>query len=129
MTHRKKLMIVEDSMTQANAVAAHLSSEVDVIIASDGTQALRIVRIELPDLIILDVNLPKLNGIQVCQRLKRDLETAHVPVIMLTAATNAQQKEDGMNAGADHYIYKGEHATAQLLTIIRQYKLIDEFVS
>ena len=127
MTLRKKLMIVEDSMTQARAVAAHLSGEVDVIIASDGTQALRIVRIELPDLIILDVNLPKLNGIQVCQRLKRDPETAHIPIIMLTAARSEQQKEDGITAGADHYIYKGEHATAQLLTIIRQYKLIDEF--
>jgi DNA-binding response OmpR family regulator len=122
-------MIVEDSPTQARALAAYLSQEVDVVVAVDGTQALRLVRVELPDLIILDVNLPKLNGIQVCRRLKRDPETAHIPVIMVTAATSEQQMEEGLSAGADNYIYKGEHATKELLSIIRAYKLIDELTT
>jgi DNA-binding response OmpR family regulator len=129
MATRKKLMIVEDSMTQARAIAAYLSSEVDVVIAIDGTQALRLVRVELPDLIILDVNLPKLNGIQVCRRLKRDPETTHIPVIMVTAATSVEQMEEGLSAGADNYIRKGDHATEELLDIIRAYKLIDEFIT
>jgi DNA-binding response OmpR family regulator len=129
MTNRKKLMIVEDSMTQARAIAAFLSSDVDVVIAMDGTQALRLVLVELPNLIILDVNLPKLNGIQVCRRLKRDPETAHIPIIMLTAATSAEQMEEGIMAGADHYIRKGTHATEELLDAIRDYKLLDEFAT
>ena len=129
MANRKKLMIVEDSATQARAIAAYLSSEVDVVIAVDGTQALRLVRVELPDLIILDVNLPKLSGIQVCRRLKRDPDTLHIPIIMVTAATSIEQMEEGLSAGADNYIRKGEHATEELLDIIRAYKLIDEFIS
>jgi two-component system, cell cycle response regulator len=129
MATHKKLMIVEDSMTQARAIAAYLSSEVDVVIAVDGTQALRLVRVELPDLIILDVNLPKLSGIQVCRRLKRDPETEHIPIIMLTAATSLEQMEEGLSAGADNYIRKGEHATEELLDIIRAYKLIDEYTT
>jgi DNA-binding response OmpR family regulator len=129
MASRKKLMIVEDSATQARAIAAYLSSEVDVVIAIDGTQALRLVRVELPDLIILDVNLPKLSGIQVCRRLKRDPDTQHIPIIMVTAATSIEQMEEGLSAGADNYIRKGEHATEELLDIIRAYKLIDEFIS
>src|SRR5262245_347078 len=129
MANHKKLMIVEDSTTQAHAIAAYLSGAVDVVIAADGTQALRLVRVELPDLIILDVNLPKLNGIQVCRRLKRDPETAHIPIIMVTAATSSEQMEEGLSAGADNYIRKGEHATEELLDIIRAYKLIDEFTA
>jgi CheY-like chemotaxis protein len=128
MAKQKKLMIVEDSMTQARAIAAHLSNEIDVVIAVDGSQALRLVTIELPDLIILDINLPKLNGIQVCRRLKRDPDTAHIPVVMLTAETSAEQMKEGITAGADHYIRKGTHATEELLQTILAYNLIEEFV-
>ncbi len=127
MSNNKKLMIVEDSMTQARAIAAHLSKNVDVVIALDGTQALRLVTVEHPDLIILDVNLPKLNGIQVCRRLKRDMETAHIPIVMLTAESSMAQMEEGLMAGADHYIHKGKHATEELLDIIRMYKIMSDF--
>jgi DNA-binding response OmpR family regulator len=127
MSDLKRLMIVEDSLTQARALAAYLSSGVDVVIAVDGLQALRLVVVQRPDLIILDVNLPKLNGIQVCRRLKRDVETACIPIIMLTAATSRDQMEEGMMAGADHYIHKSGQATEELLTLMRSYKLVDEF--
>lgn len=129
MTKHKKLMIVEDSMTQARAIAAHLSSEIDVVIAVDGSQAMRLVSVERPDLIILDVNLPKLNGIQVCRRLKRDPDTAHIPIIMLTADTSQDQMEVAITAGADNYIRKGEHATKELLQTLQAYKLLDAFTA
>jgi DNA-binding response OmpR family regulator len=125
MTGLKRLMIVEDSPTQARAVAAHLSRGVDVVIAMDGLQALRLVSVQQPDLIILDVNLPKLNGIQVCRRLKRDTDTSHIPIIMLTAATSSEQMEEGMMAGADHYIHKGMYATEELLNLMRSYKMVE----
>jgi DNA-binding response OmpR family regulator len=128
MTDRKKLMIVEDSLNQARAVAAYLSNRVDVVIAIDGLQALRLVTVQHPDLIILDVNLPKLNGIQVCRRLKRDAETASIPIIMLTAARDTNQMEEGLLAGANHYIYKGQHATDELLNVMRIYKVVDDHI-
>lgn len=129
MAKNKKLMIVEDSMTQARAIAAHLSNDIDVVIASDGSQALRLVTVERPDLIILDVNLPKLNGIQVCRRLKRDPDTAHIPIIMLTADTSQDQMEAAITAGADNYIRKGKHATDELLQTLQAYKLLDAFTA
>lgn len=129
MAKNKKLMIVEDSMTQARAIAAHLSNDIDVVIASDGSQALRLVTVERPDLIILDVNLPKLNGIQVCRRLKRDPDTAHIPIIMLTADTRQDQMEAAITAGADNYIRKGAHATNELLQTLQAYKLLDAFTA
>lgn len=129
MAKQKKLMIVEDSMTQARAIAALMSNDIDVVIASDGSQALRLVSVEKPDLIVLDVNLPKLNGIQVCRRLKRDPDTAHIPIIMLTADTSQDQMEVGISAGADNYIRKGERATEELLQIIQAYQLLDAFSS
>lgn len=129
MNDRKKLMIVEDSLTQARAIAAHLSGGIDVVIAVDGLQALRLVTVQQPDLIILDINLPKLSGIQVCRRLKRDAETSLIPIIMLTAATSAEQMQEGLMAGADHYIYKGMRATQELLDVLRVYKVVDEFIA
>jgi DNA-binding response OmpR family regulator len=125
MTTQKRLLIVEDSPTQARAIAAYLSDDVDVVIATDGFQALRVVAVEQPVLIILDVNLPKMDGIQVCRRLKRDPHTAHIPIIMLTAATSLEQREEGILAGADQYIFKGPDATQELLKIIRLYKVAD----
>ena len=125
MTKQKRLLIVEDSPTQARAIAAYLSDDVDVVIATDGFQALRIVAVEHPVLIILDVNLPKMDGIQVCRRLKRDPQTAHIPIIMLTAATSSEQREEGILAGADRYILKGQDATKELLEIIRLYKVVN----
>jgi DNA-binding response OmpR family regulator len=122
-------MIVEDSMTQARALAAYLSEEIDVVIAVDGTQALRLVAVEHPDLIILDVNLPKLNGLQVCRRLKRDPNTAHIPIVMLSVAASEDQIKEGIEAGADGYIRKGENATEELLKTIRAYKLIDSIAA
>ncbi|HEX2619322.1 MAG TPA: response regulator [Phototrophicaceae bacterium] len=129
MAKQKKLMIVEDSLTQARVLAAHLSREIDVVIATDGSQALRLVAVGTPDLIILDINLPKLNGIQVCRRLKRDPETANIPIIMITATTNPEQMKEGLAAGADKYLLKGEHATEELLDILRAYKLLDDPVN
>jgi DNA-binding response OmpR family regulator len=125
MTTQKRLLIVEDSPTQARAIAAYLSDDVDVVIATDGFQALRVVAVEQPVLIILDVNLPKMDGIQVCRRLKRDPQTAHIPIVMLTSATSSEQREEGMMAGADQYILKGPDATQELLKIIRLYKVAD----
>lgn len=115
-----KLLIIEDSMTQANTIAAHLASyEIDVMIANDGPQGLRLAAFMMPDLIILDVNLPSMNGCQVCRRLKRDPKTADIPVIMLTAATSPEQTTMGLEAGADDYIHKGQDAPEQVIKAIR----------
>lgn len=110
-----RIVIVEDSATQAQQVAAHLSDFVNVLIATDGPQALRLISNLRPDLVVLDINLPTMNGYQVCRRLKRDAATQDIPVIMLTSATEAEDMMRGIEAGAIDYIPKDEFAVDHLL--------------
>lgn len=121
-----KVVIVEDSDTQAKQVAAHLSGRgIDVMIAKDGAQGLRLISSIHPDIVVLDINLPKMNGYQVCQRLKRDPETIDIPVIMLTSASEAKDRMRGMQAGAIDYIPKDEFAVDQLLVTLTKMGLLE----
>ena len=120
------ILIVEDSATQAKQVAAYLSGRnVDVVIASDGAQALRLVTVHDPDLIILDINLPKMDGYQVCRRLKRDPATAQIPIIMLTSAMEASDRLRGIAAGAIEYIPKDQFAIEYLLNALETLNLLE----
>lgn len=113
------IVLVEDSETQALQVAAHLSGrDIDVVIAKDGPQGLRLINSMKPDLVILDINLPTMSGYQVCRRLKRDPNTQHIPVIMLTSASAAEDMMRGMEAGAVDYIPKDEFAVDHLLNTL-----------
>lgn len=119
------IVIVEDSDTQAQQVAGYLSGRgISVMIAKDGPQALRLITGNKPDIVVLDINLPTMNGYQVCQRLKRDPATAHIPVIMLTSAAEAKDKLRGFEAGALDYIPKDEFAVDHLLATLDRMGLL-----
>lgn len=120
------IVIVEDSATQAKQVAAHLTEhDIDVIVANDGPQALRLIAYHKPDLVVLDINLPKMDGYQVCRRLKRDPETREIPVIMLTHAAEAEDKMQGMEAGALDYIPKSQFAVKRLIEVMNELGLLE----
>jgi DNA-binding response OmpR family regulator len=124
---RPLVVIVEDSETQAQQVAAHLSArDVRVMLAQDGPQALRLISGSKPDIVVLDINLPTMNGYQVCRRLKRDPVTAEIPVIMLTSASAAADMMRGMEAGAIDYIPKDEFAVEHLLMTLSNMGLLEE---
>lgn len=74
--------------------------------AQDGIEAPERVRSELPDLILLDLMLPKLNGFEVCPRLKQDEATSSIPIVMLTAKSETSDKVGGIEIGADDYVTK-----------------------
>src|SRR5262245_48401977 len=101
------VLLVEDSKTQAKQIADVLASVgLQVQIVDDGPDAIRAAIDNQPDLIVLDVKLPSMDGYQVCRRLKRADETAHIPVIMLTDKTGTKETMTGLKAGADDYIPK-----------------------
>ncbi len=77
-----------------------------VVAASDGREALRIARDQVPDLAILDVMMPNLTGVEVTERLRADDATSHIPVILLTARVQEVDIARGFDAGADDYIRK-----------------------
>lgn len=119
------IIVVEDSPTQAQEIAYTLSYyDINVLIASDGPQALRLIEEIQPDLVVLDVNLPSMSGLQVCKRLKRDELTAKIPVVMFTSADRTEDIVAGIEAGALDYIPKDHFAAENLLSTLRRLGLL-----
>ncbi|MBF0455427.1 MAG: response regulator [Magnetococcales bacterium] len=101
-----KIMIVDDSPGHISLLGSVLEADYDILVASDGPQALLQVREELPDLILLDVIMPKMDGYEVCRRLKADEETRNIPVVFTTANTDTEEIIKGLQAGASYYLTK-----------------------
>ena len=123
MTHQPgKILIVEDEPDAARLVEFHLRRRGFIpVTAGDGEKALEAVRREQPDLIILDVLLPRLSGWEVCSQLKLEPETAGIPVLLLTAMASVDDKLQGFGCGADDYLTK-PYNVAEL--IVRVYALL-----
>ncbi len=102
-----RILVAEDSATQQRIIMTVLGrAGFDVIIAGDGIEAAGRAFQENPDLVVLDIEMPKMNGYQVCRLLKDDYRTAHIPVIMLTSKTQETDKFWGLKTGADRYVTK-----------------------
>ncbi len=102
-----KVLIIEDEETLTENLADKLRSEgFTVSTAYDGETGLRLVREEVPDLLVLDIMLPGLDGLSICRIVRRDAATAHIPIIMLTARGTEVDKIVGLESGADDYIVK-----------------------
>jgi DNA-binding response OmpR family regulator len=103
----EKVLIIEDELILANNLADKLRSEgYEVITSPDGEDGLEKVRTQQPDLIVLDIMLPGLDGLTLCRMVQRDPATAHIPIIMLTARSMEVDKIVGLESGADDYLVK-----------------------
>ncbi|MDD5755447.1 MAG: diguanylate cyclase, partial [Methylococcales bacterium] len=100
-----RLLIVDDDPINIRLLA-HLFEDYDVLFATTGKKALEIALHEQPDLILLDVMMPKMNGYEVCRRLKADSLTADIPVIFITAHSDVNEEIRGLEVGAADYISK-----------------------
>jgi DNA-binding response OmpR family regulator len=103
----KKILVVDDETTIASYLQKKFSKlGYTVCTANDGEDAIEQSFSMLPDIILLDVKLPKLNGIEVCKRLKSDEKTMNIPIIMLSAKAQSFEINQGLEAGADKYLCK-----------------------
>ena len=103
----KKILIVDDEVDLVETVRFPLEMEgYHVLVSYNGEDALNQARKENPDLILLDLMLPKLDGYKVCRLLKFDDRYKHIPILMLTAKTQEKDKALGMETGANEYITK-----------------------
>ena len=103
----KKILVVDDEVDLVETVRFSLELEgFDVLVSYNGEDALNQARKKSPDLIILDLMLPKLDGYKVCRLLKFDEKYKHIPILMLTAKTQEKDKILGKETGADEYITK-----------------------
>lgn len=122
----KDVLLVEDSLTQAAQIKATLEGLGFLVrVAYDGPQGLREVMEKHPDLIVLDVKLPGMDGFQICRRLKRSADTKKIPIIMLTERDEAEATRSGLQAGADDYIPKDVFATEHLIDTLNQMGLVN----
>ena len=103
----KTILVVDDEIELLEAICFPLEIEgYKVLVSHDGEDALNQARRELPDLILLDVMLPKLDGYKVCRLLKSEEKYKHIPILMLTAKVQEKDKAMGREAGVDEYIGK-----------------------
>ena len=104
---RKRILVVDDEIYIVHILEFSLSMEgFDVITASDGEEALRKIESERPDLMVLDIMMPGMDGYEVCRRVRETKMTSDLPIILLSAKGRPVDRETGMEAGADDYIVK-----------------------
>src|SRR3990167_495415 len=119
------LLIIEDEKDIVEAIEYNLKKEnFKVSKAYDGSSGLRLAREKKPDLIILDLMLPLLDGFEVCKNLKKETKTADIPIIMLTAKSSEVDKVLGLELGADDYMTKPfsmRELIARVRTILKRY--------
>ena len=101
-----KVLIVEDNDSLREMLAGLFEPYYEIITAADGEEGLKEARDRMPDLIISDVVMPKMTGIELCKQIKQDFETCHIPVVLLTARTAIEHTIEGLRIGADDYITK-----------------------
>ena len=117
----KKILIVDDEKDIVETLKFILESEgYDCVVAYDGEETLSLAKNENPDLIVLDVMLPKINGYKVCRLLKFDSKYKHIPILMVTARTQAEDKIIGEETGANEYITK-PFDIETITTLVKQY--------
>jgi twitching motility two-component system response regulator PilH len=112
------VLVVEDSVTQREMITDLLKgSGLDVAVASDGVEALEHIQGHAPDLVVLDIVMPRMNGYEVCRRLKSDPITQNVPVVMCSSKGEEFDRYWGMKQGADAYIAKPFQPTELVGTV------------
>src|SRR6202012_5947144 len=102
-----RVLVVDDILSNVKLLEAKLSAEYfEVLTAFNGEQALARVAAELPDIVLLDVMMPGMDGFEVCRRIKADPRSAHIPVVMVTALDQPSDRVAGLEAGADDFLTK-----------------------
>jgi two-component system alkaline phosphatase synthesis response regulator PhoP len=122
---RSKILIVDDEIDTLLPLKMSLEVEDYLVLgASNGFEALELAKTNIPDLILLDVMMPGLDGYEVCARLKKDPVTRKIPVIMLTAKDAVREKVKGLDIGADDYVTKPfnlNELKARIKSVLRRY--------
>jgi DNA-binding response OmpR family regulator len=104
---KRRVLLADDDPGLRRLIGTTLGTEdFDLLQADDGEQALQIARQQHPELVLLDVNMPKLDGFEVCRHLKSEPETSGIKVVMLTARGEEVDRARGREAGADEYFTK-----------------------
>lgn len=116
----KVLIIEDDQLIQRMYEKIFTFEKFDVVLASNGEEGLELVRSVKPTIVLLDIMMPKMNGIEVLEKLKMDPETRAIPVIMLSNLAGDNDVETALSKGAVKYIIKSEHDPKQVADMVKE---------
>ena len=127
MTNTKKtILIVEDSPVQALALLRLLETRgLNIVCAANGEAGIEMTHQVNPDVILMDVQMPGIDGLETCRRLRDDSSTSHIPIILLTSHTTAEIMRDGFLGGAIDFIPKDAFYDRVLIETLRQLNIIE----
>lgn len=116
---KQTILVVDDEQDLLDLIEYNLRQEgYDVILAEDGQEGIQKAREHSPDLVLLDIMMPQMDGIEVCDRMREDPELSHIPIIFLTARSDEKTEIEGLNKGADDFITK-PISTSKLVSRIK----------
>src|SRR5262249_32784102 len=126
-----RVLVVDDIPANVRLLEAKLSAEYfDVMTADGGVAALETIAANAPDIVLLDVMMPGMDGFEVCQRIKANSRTTHIPVVMVTALSEAKDRVRGLEAGADDFLTKPVNELAlfaRVRSLVRLKMMMDEW--
>ena len=126
-----RVLVVDDIPANVKLLEVKLQAEYyEVITASNGQQALEAVKTHAPDIVLLDVMMPGMDGFEVCRALKADEGSAHIPVVMVTALSDVKDRVRGLDAGADDFLTKPPNSVAlfaRIRSLVRLKRAVDEW--
>jgi DNA-binding response OmpR family regulator len=123
------ILIVEDNKDLRNYISGNLSDQYQILEAGNGKEGLEKAIESIPELVISDLMMPEMDGMEMCDRLKKDTRTNHIPLIMLTAKADRESKLEGLETGADDYIIKpfnADELKVRVKNLIEQRKKLRE---
>ncbi|MCL2214318.1 MAG: response regulator [Treponema sp.] len=125
MNCHKRILIIDDEKMNIMALAHYLKPQYEIIVATEGNSGIEAAVKHIPDLILLDIIMPGLNGFDVITKLKERNETGKIPVIFITGLNNIEDEEKGLLQGAADYIVKPFNKTIIKKKIETQLKIIE----
>jgi DNA-binding response OmpR family regulator len=127
---RPNLLLVEDNKEILNYISQELKQKYNVLSALNGQEAIGILESENISIVVSDIMMPVMDGIDLCKRIKSDFQHSHVPIILITAKNSLQSKIEGLEVGADAYIEKPfslDHLQAQITNLLSNRNIIKEY--
>jgi two-component system, cell cycle response regulator len=124
------ILLVDDNTEILEYISRFLGQKYETLTATDGEQALHIATHQTIHLVMSDVMMPVMDGFELCRKLKSNLETSHIPIILLTAKNTLQSKIEGLEMGADAYIEKPfsvEHVQVQIASLLMNRNKVKEY--